>query len=325
MIVTVTPNPSVDRTFEVPQLVRGTVLRADHLRVDPGGKGINVARALSAYGRDTQAVVPVGGAEGRQLTELLERAGIEVATIPIAAPVRSNVTIVEPDGTVTKINEPGPTLRPGELATLLARTDEQAAGADWLVGSGSLPPGAPDDLFAELVRRARAAGCRTAIDTSGAPLRAALPAGPDLIKPNDIELAEAAGCGLRTLGDVVAAGRLLQRQGARTVLASLGADGAVLLTSDRAWHATAEVAHPNSSVGAGDATLAGFLAGTVDEPPTVALRRAVAFGAAAVQLPGSRMPVPADLRPDLVVVHDDLDPTRALRTPVPGPQPSPTA
>lgn len=311
MIVAVTPNPSVDRALEIDALHRGDVVRSRSRRVEPGGKGINVVRALVAHGVDAEAVVPVGGVEGRQLVELLEHQGIRPRTVRISGPSRANVSLVEPDGTVTKINEPGPVMTTVEVAELLAVTADLAGGADWVVSCGSLPSGAPDDLHAEVVRRARAAGSRTAVDTSGDPLLAAVAAGPDLVKPNHDELAQAVGGPITTLGDTVAAARQLQARGARAVLASLGPDGAVLVGPDGVWHATCPVDRPVSSVGAGDATLAGYLT-AADRAPDEALRMAVAFGAAAVQLPGTSMPGPLDLHPELVRVTDLLDLARPL-------------
>lgn len=311
MIVTVTPNPSVDRALEIDALVRGGVVRSRTRRVEPGGKGINVTRALVGIGVEAQAVVPVGGAEGRQLVDLLDFHGIRPRTVPIDGPVRANVSLVEPDGTVTKINEPGPVLRAVEVAELLAVTADLAVGADWVVSCGSLPAGAPTDLHAQVVVRGRAAGARVAVDTSGRPLLDAVASAPDLVKPNLDELAEAAGGPMGTLGDAVAAANRLRARGAVAVLASLGADGALLATADGVWHATSPVARPVSSVGAGDATLAGYLS-AADAGPADALRTAVAFGAAAVQLPGTSMPGPDDLHPELVRVTDQLDLDRPL-------------
>ena len=113
MILTITMNPSVDRTIVVDELRRGEVLRATAVRVDPGGKGINVARALAANGVKTRAVVAVGGAEGEHLTSLLGLAGVDLVPVPIAGSTRSNITVVEPDGTTTKLNEPGAHLSAG--------------------------------------------------------------------------------------------------------------------------------------------------------------------------------------------------------------------
>jgi 1-phosphofructokinase len=259
VIISLTPNPSVDRTIEVDELVRGAVLRAQAARVDPGGKGVNVARALVANGVEARAVLPLGGAEGRQLADLLDGEGIDVVRVPIAGAVRANVSIVEPDGTVTKINEPGPVLSAAELDALVAATVAAAAGADWVAVSGSLPPGAPTDLYARLVTRLHAVGVRVAVDGSGPPLARALAAGPDLVKPNAEELAEASGMVIVTLGDAITAAAELRRRGASAVLASLGPDGALLVDGDRTLHGEALVVERHSTVGAGDAALAGVL------------------------------------------------------------------
>ncbi len=305
MILTLTPNPSLDRTLEVERLERGAVLRSAAARVDPGGKGINVARALVAAGVDAVAVLPVGGPSGHHLVDLLGAHGIPTRTTTIAGHVRANVSLVEPDGTTTKVNEPGPVLTAAEVTELLACTARTATagGARWVASCGSLPDGAPVDLHAQVVRLARAAGARVAVDTSGAPLLAALAERPDLVKPNVEELAEAAGMAIATLGDAVAAAEKLRGMGVGTVLASLGADGAVLVTDHGVLHATAPVAHPVSTVGAGDATLAGYL--SAGPEPVSALRLAVAYGAAAVQLPGSAMPGRSDVSPADVRVTDD--------------------
>lgn len=311
MIVTLTPNPSVDRTVEVDQLVRGAVLRALSARVDAGGKGVNVARALAANGRPARAVLPSGGAEGAQLAALLSPQGVEVVLVPVAGAVRANVSIVEPDGTVTKINEPGPVLSAEEVEAMVAATLDATAGAAWLAVSGSLPPGVPAGFYGRLIDALAATGVRIALDTSGEPFTHALADGPDVVKPNRHELAEAVGQSIATIGDVVEAAQLLRAKGAKTVLASLGADGAILVDGTGATHAEARVDVPRSAVGAGDALLAGFLAAGGAGVP--ALVEALAWGAAATSLPGSRMPGPGDIRRDTVVVHPALDPARALK------------
>ncbi|HZA81869.1 MAG TPA: 1-phosphofructokinase [Actinomycetes bacterium] len=310
MIVTLTPNPSVDRTIEVEVLHRGAVLRARSSRVDPGGKGVNVSRALAANGRKTRAVLPGGGWEGEQLAALLAPADVPVVVVPVAEPVRANVSVVEPDGTVTKLNELGPRLSPEEVEALTAATVAAAADAEWLACTGSLPPGAPIDFYASVVERLGTASVKVAVDSSGAPLVAALEAGPDLVKPNREELAEATGRTVTTLGEVVAAAEQLRAQGAGAVLASLGADGAVLVEAGRATYGHARVERPRSAVGAGDAMLAGFLAAGGSGPE--ALAEALAWGAAAASLPGSRMPTPDDLDHAAVSLADRIDPDRPL-------------
>jgi 1-phosphofructokinase len=293
MIVTFTANPSVDRTAELDRLVRGAVTRLSGVRVDAGGKGVNVTRALTANGVASVAVLPVGGAEGAQLTALLASERLDVRAVPIAGAIRSNVTIVERDGTTTKLNEPGPELSSDDIDELTSQLLTAAVGADWAVLSGSLPPGAPVDLYATLTQRLHAAGVRVAVDTDGAALRAVLPSHPDLIKPNGHELADAADVPVTGAATALTAIAALQRAGARSVLASLGAEGALLAEDGHAHLAQPVAATPRSTVGAGDAALAGFLAAGGSGP--AALTEAVAWGTAAVSLPGSRMPAPDDI------------------------------
>ena len=293
MIVTLTLNPSVDRTVEVESLARGEVMRALGVRVDPGGKGINVSRALAANGRPTRAVVTVGGAEGEHLIALLRDTGIEIRPVRIRGAIRSNITVVEPDGTTTKFNEPGAELSEAELGAVFAAVRAAVDSADWLVASGSLPPGTPADVYAALVRSLIGSGTSVAVDTSGPALEAVLSARPTLVKPNRDELAEVTGQHLQSIDDVVEAARRLLDLGAGAVLASLGADGAVLVDDEGALHGRTPAVSPLSSVGAGDAMLAGFLAaGGKGED---ALVEGLAWGAAAVLQPGSGMPSPNDI------------------------------
>jgi len=309
MIVTVTPNPSVDRTVSITDLQRGEVHRATASRIDPGGKGVNISRALTAHKARTLAVLPAGGPQGRLLAELLAEAGIEVAIVPIGGSTRANVALVEPDGTTTKINEPGPVLSGSELDALLAGAVATLPERPrWLVGSGSLPPGVDEHLYAVLVRRCRDAGVSVAIDASGAAMHHAVAAGPDLIKPNLEELEEAVDQSLSTLGDVLTASKDLVAHGVATVVVSLGGDGALLVSESVVAHAVTPVSCPLSTVGAGDALLAGYLYATGSGSSAVeALCTGVAWGAAAVSLPGSRMPTPADVAGIQVSVTTEPD------------------
>jgi 1-phosphofructokinase len=314
MIVTLTPNPSLDRTIEIDELARGEVHRATGGRVDPGGKGVNVSRALAACDIATVAVLPSGGPEGAQLAALLEPFGVQTVQVPIAGTVRSNITVAEPDGTTTKLNEAGPELSPEEAAAVERTVVELAARASWVVGSGSLPRGLPVDFYAHLVTAVRGAAGSTntlvCIDASGPPLAAAVDSGPDLIKPNAEELAELIGRPLPRLGDVVDAATEIRKRGVGSVLVSLGGDGALLVNADEVLHGWAPPVRVRSTVGAGDSTLAGYLAG--GGRGRAALVTAIAYGTAAVQLPGSVMPRPADLDPDAVVVTDKPDLDRVL-------------
>jgi len=324
MIVTVTANPSLDRTFEVDRLRRGEVQRAQGDRVDPGGKGVNVSRALVANGLATRAVLISGGHAGTELLDLLAEADVPIIEVPVSQGVRSNLTIAEADGTVTKLNESGPVLRAEEIEELLdaaiaappnyalqTPSSSIERPTAWIAGCGSLPPGVGAHFYAVLVARAREAGAATAIDTSGDALTACLTARPDLVKPNVDELAEASRTTIATMGDAIAAAQILRDAGAGAVLASLGADGAILVAAEGVWHARAPLAGPvASTVGAGDAALAGFLAAGGRGP--AALAAAVAWGTAAVSLPGSVMPGPADIDLDAVAVTADPDAAHVL-------------
>ncbi|NIK61496.1 1-phosphofructokinase family hexose kinase [Kribbella shirazensis] len=309
MIVTLTANPSVDRTIELAgELRRGEVLRAVTVRSGPGGKGVNVARALAGAGAPTVAVLPARGDDG-MLAALREQA-VAFHAVDVPHPVRVNVTVVEPDGTTTKLNEAGAPLADDVLDALVAAVLDEAAGARWAVLSGSLPPGVPDDWYVGLIAALRARGCAVAVDTSGEPLKAVATAAvlPDLLKPNAEELAELTGLDVAKLESdaecVADAARALIARGAGAVLATLGRHGAVLVDGDgAAYFGQAGAVVPINTVGAGDATLSGYLlADLAGAGPADRLRQAVAFGAAAVQLAGSAMPRPGDLRPDGVSV-----------------------
>lgn len=313
MILTVTPNPSLDRTVELPELVRGAVLRATAARVDPGGKGVNVSRVLAAAELATVAVLPSGGRVGARLGDLLAPQGVPVVAVAVRGTTRSNTTLVEPDGTTTKVNEPGPDLSTQEAEALEAQVAELAGRATWVVTAGSLCAGLPTDFHARIVRAAHAAGAKVAVDTSGAPLAAAVAEGPDLVKPNLEELAELVGRQLHSLGEVLAAAEQLRAGGVAAVLVSLGERGALLVDDSGAHHASTAPVPVRSTVGAGDSTLAGYLAATTTGATGAqALVSAVAFGAAAVQLAGSIVPGPSDVHLEEVRLSPVLDPSLVL-------------
>ncbi|PSK95679.1 1-phosphofructokinase [Murinocardiopsis flavida] len=313
MIVTVTPNPSVDHTLEIDTLTRGDVLRARNVHAEPGGKGVNVSRALRRNGAATTAVLPVGGAEGRQLSTLLEEHDVACATVRIAAPVRSNITVAERDGTTTKLNAAGPVLTEAEVDELLTAVGaELDGGPRWLVAAGSLPTGAPGDLYVRLARIAAARGVPVALDSSGAPLEVAALAGQiDLLKPNQEELAELLGRELCTIGEVTEAAREVIGWGAEAVLVTLGAHGALLVRAHHVWWAAGQSVVPRSTVGAGDCSLAGYL--FADDPPAERLRRAVAWGSAAVALPGTTVPGPDAIDLDAVRIVAEPEPAQVVK------------
>ena len=310
MITTFTPNPSLDRTLEIAAFERGAVVRSSSAILDPAGKGINVARALSHAGIEVRAVFPVGGVEGAEVIRLLSESDIELITVPIKRPVRANVILIEPDGTATEINERGPELTKVEVAALSAVVLGAAAGSDWAVLSGSLPPGVSVDLYAGLIEKLHAIGVKVALDTSGPALEAALTTGPDLIKPNLKELEIAIGRPITTLGEAFDAAAALVARGVKGVLASLGPVGALYYDANTKIFARAAEVTVRSVVGAGDSTLAGFIA--INDGPVASLERAVRWGSAAVSLPGSQIPTPDDVANIHIAVDQHPDLTMVL-------------
>jgi 1-phosphofructokinase len=315
MIVTVTPNPSIDRTVTLTgPLTRGAVHRVSSVTSEPGGKGVNVARALTLAGVDVVALLPAPAHD--PLVAALHDSAVPFQCVPSTGAVRTNLTITEHDGTTTKLNEPGAALDAIALDTLTSSVVDCAKTSSWVVLSGSLPPGVPDGWYAELVALLKPYRCRVAIDTSDGPLAALVAsfhrAAPDLIKPNAEELAGILGHSPQALeaavaqGDpepVVSAAHQLIDRGVGAVLATPGAAGAVLVDQTGSWLATPPAIAARSTVGAGDASLAGYIRADVGGAvPPDRLQMAVAYGSAAAALPGSALPTPALIDLDAVRV-----------------------
>ena len=306
-VVTLTANPSLDRTLDLPApLVAGGIIRLAGGSTEPGGKGVNVARAIAAAGGHVVSVLPASASD--PIVTALRGLGLELATVPVQSPVRTNYTLVDPEGTTTKLNEPGAVLSEATRTALTGVLHGHAADARWVVLSGSLPPSTPVDWYADLVRSLRDTGAQVAVDTSEGPLLALLSAGPEaaphLLKPNAEELAQLAGVSeddvLRDPAATLAAVRTLHDRGVREVLLTLGGDGALLSCADAAgssvWSASPPRITVRSTVGAGDSSLAGYLlADLAGAPPAERLRTAVAYGAASASLPGSAVPTPAQV------------------------------
>lgn len=303
MIVTLTANPSLDRTIVLDApLEPGAVQTALSQREDAGGKGINVARVVAAAGIDAVAVLPLAADD--PFDTALHGAGVPARRVPVTGHARANVTITDAAGTTTKLNLPGATLGTAEAAAVVEAVVAATEGARWLVLAGSLPPGVGDDFYVDVVLAVRAAHGQAApliaVDTSGPALRAVVErALPDLIKPNDEELAELAGVELPA-GDlaaaVIAVAHSIVPEKSRAALITLGADGAVLVDADGAWIGMPPRIRVVSTVGAGDSSLAGYLiAETEGAGPDARLERAIRYGSAAASLPGTQAPTPDDL------------------------------
>lgn len=267
-VVCVALNPAIDQTIEVSCLRLGEVNRALSAAQNAGGKAVNVASCLADY------AVPVGiaGLLGRDNTglfdALFDAKGIARHCLLVDGATRINTKLVDPAlGQTTDINLPGPQQSAGQIADLLAQLKSvlsQLAGSmAWVVLAGSLPPGWPADTYADLIRHAHQLGARVLLDSSGAAFAHALAAGPEIIKPNRAELAEHLGRPLVTAADTVAAARQLieSHPGLRLVAVSMGEEGALFITAEEHLLAHPLPVTPLSSVGAGDAMVAGIVAG----------------------------------------------------------------
>ncbi|MFJ1900948.1 MULTISPECIES: 1-phosphofructokinase family hexose kinase [unclassified Streptomyces] len=287
MILTVTLNTALDLTYGVPALVPHASHRVTDLSERPGGKGINVARVLTALGHDSVVTGFAGGATGSVLRQLLAdlpagRASLTDALVPVAGDTRRTLAVVDgTTGDTTQFNEPGPHVTADEWTAFLRSYEKLLTGAEAVALCGSLPPGIHVGAYAELIRPARAAGVPVLLDTSGEPLRRGIAARPDLIKPNADELAQLTGS-----REPTRATRDARRRGAHTVIASLGPDGMLAVTPDGSWRASPPAAVKGNPTGAGDSAVAGLLSSLVEGlswPDR--LRRAVALSTATVLAP----------------------------------------
>jgi tagatose 6-phosphate kinase len=298
-ILTVTLNAAIDTTLTLASpLMMGHLNRAQEVLKLPGGKGINVARALHTLGIPVHVTGFAGGPAAALLNTGLAHSGINATFRPIAGNTRTCTAIIELDShRVTEVNEPGPTITEAEAQNFFELYGVLLRNASAVVLSGSLPPGLPSNYYATLITRAHALRVPAMLDTSGQALAEGIAAKPLLVKPNAHEARYLLDREIQSIQDAIHAGQQLRARGAQTAMITLGAQGAVLALEHGAWHAHVEVASPVSIVGCGDALLAGFLAAlqqTVErgESPSLqdaakdprlapeALRLAVACGAA---------------------------------------------
>ena len=298
IIVTLTLNPALDVSTAVPRVEPAHKLRCDPPRFDPGGGGINVARVVRRLGGSALAVYPEGGSTGQRLSYLLGAEGTPTRATRIVGETRESFTVMD-QATAAEYRFvlPGPRLSAAELDACLDTTIGATSPSGLVVVSGSLPPGAGPDCLADLAGRARIAGLRLVVDTSGPPLAAALEAGVYLAKPNLRELSELTGSPLPdTAARVRACRDLIARGGTSAIALSLGAEGALLVTADAAWSSPGLPVEPVSSVGAGDSFLGGFLLALGGGLGLVeGFRRAMAAGTAALLSPGTELCRPADV------------------------------
>nr|WP_245354754.1 1-phosphofructokinase family hexose kinase [Brachybacterium sacelli] len=306
-----TANPSRDRTIDLGgALTPGGVHRIAGETMQPGGKGVNVALGVHRAGLDVTAILPAAPSD--PLLSLLAAEGLPHRASPVAGRVRTNLTVLSTPQLTTKLNEPGDALSAAEIADLEQLLLDAVGPGDLVMLSGSLATGMPVDEYVRLIDRLRALGARAGVDTSDGPLEAIASAldtaAPDFLKPNAEELGQIVGIGGERLEEQAAVGDLeavrdaalmLHDRGVATVLVTLGGSGALLATEGEAWYSPAPVVPVVSTVGAGDCATAGYLiARARGEDPAHRLARALAYGTAAVGLPGTTIPRPEQVHPE---------------------------
>jgi len=286
MFLCVSPNPAIDKRMTLPSLVPGEIHRARTVNAFPGGKSTHVAMVLKAMGAEPHWIGLCGGASGSELLAGLAKLGIEAHSTATSGETRTNLEIIDDAGVVTEIREPGPTVTASEIAAFERACNElfeRGRQSTTVIFSGSLPVGAPPDFYAKLIATARTAGCRAFLDTGGEPLELALASRPHFVKPNRDEAAGALHTAINSRQSATNALSQILSRGACSAAISLGADGLLYAPGKTApaLFAPAISLTPKSTVGCGDAALAGFaFAMSSGHSPEDSLRTAAACAAA---------------------------------------------
>lgn len=301
-------NPAIDAEWRVDDMLWEEKNMVHSQRRWAGGKGPNVARWLRFFGARAELLIPLGGAAGRELVVHLRADRLRFHTVPLHEETRVNVVITNREGRQMRFNQPGASVRPTDWRAIMAYAQATARKGS-IILSGSLPPGAPVNGYAQIIRSARRAGARVFLDCDGPTLKAAVTARPFLVKPNRHELAGWVGRILASLEDVRAAAADMSRSTHGWVLVSLSEDGALLVNAReqfaaRSWTSVTKLLN---TLGAGDATLSGAASAAMSgAPPLDWLRAAVAAGTAATQVAPGQMPTPRTYKAILHRIRTEL-------------------
>ncbi|HEX9917499.1 MAG TPA: 1-phosphofructokinase [candidate division Zixibacteria bacterium] len=291
MILTITANPTVDKGFHVKRIVKNDKLRAEHLRRDPGGGGINVSRVIKRLGEETLACALAGGTTGELLAKLLVREKIPFRLTEIKDETRINFTVTEDNtGHQLRFLMPGPKVKQSEWKRFVRDIVSIKPVPQLCVLSGSLPPGVPHDFYFRLIQVFKKKGIKCFLDASGKPLRAGMKAGPHIVKPNLRELGQLTGKRMNSRELIRKATLGMLKCDCEMIIISMGDKGAMLVTKEKSFYAIPPKVEPVSVVGAGDSMVAGMAlkiaqGGSLSE----ILRFGVAAGTAAVLSPGTEL------------------------------------
>lgn len=292
MIITLTMNPAIDKTVEVPGFQLDQVNRVSDMHLDAAGKGINIAKVVKALGGHTKTLAFLGGKNGFFIEEQLKRERISLIPVAVDGETRVNVKVVDPQmRTYTDINEAGPLVTMEQLKSFEDQLIRYATSQSIVVLTGSVPPGVSKSVYREMINRLKSFGVKTVLDASGELFSRGLESGPMLVKPNHHELERFAGRPLKTDEEIIDAGMDILKKNVEIVVISLGERGAFFLMKDKTYHAKGLKVDVKSTVGAGDAMVAGLCYGIQKNIPleeTFAL--SVACSAAQVSVKGTQPP-----------------------------------
>ena len=281
MILTVTLNPAVDKTYTTGALIMGNVNRMRTAMSIAGGKGINVTKVLRQYGHSVCATGFLGGYAGNFIEDYLKKEEVDCRFIRVEGETRSNMNILADNGYVTEILEPGPAVDEERQQRFLKQYDALLAECELVVLSGSVATGLPDDIYAVLIEKARNKGIRTILDTSGDSLRKGIAAKPYMIKPNQKELEYIIGHKLVKREDVKAAALAIHAEGIAHVVVSMGKKGLLTVSGGKVFFASAGKVKALNTVGCGDSVVASYAMSVLNgERNEEAIRRAAAISAA---------------------------------------------
>ena len=288
MIYTLTPNPSIDRSLTLPEIRFNSVLRSQKVRLDWGGKGFNVSRALAQFGIESIATAWVGGGTGKMLADGLQRLGIQTDFVWVDEETRTNTMIIEEQGDWhIKVNEPGPSISAADIEQLKTKAEGYAKKGDLWVLSGSLPPDVPPEFYGDLVQMFNSRGAKVYLDASGDPLRYGCQAGPYLVKPNAVEAAKIVGFSIDDQEDAKRAALPFLRMGVEYFSLTMGASGLLLANQNEMIFASPPKMTVRNAAGSGDSVMAAIIYGQLRGMSLVEVARwAVATGAAAVESEG---------------------------------------
>lgn len=295
MIITVTMNPAIDKTIEIDRLVAGGLNRIRKVEYDTGGKGINVSKTIRELGGESIATGFIGGNAGNTIATVLKEKGIACDFVTVDGETRTNTKVFENSGAVTELNEPGPTITAAQMEQLLEKLSGYAKEDTLFILAGSIPNGVDKEIYAKIIRLVHEKGAKVLLDADGELFRNALPAGPDIIKPNRVELEEYAGYDYRaTKEELLKLARKFVAQGIETVAVSMGKSGAMFVRGGYEAECPALSVKAHSTVGAGDAMVAALAYAwnnKLNDDDTV--RLAIAASAGAVTTIGTKPPTRA--------------------------------